>query len=30
VGTSGADINLDSTSITAGQSVTITSFSFSL
>lgn len=30
VGTSGSDINLDSTSITAGQSVTITSFSFSL
>lgn len=26
VGTSGADLNLDSTSITAGQSVTITSF----
>lgn len=30
VGTSGSDINLDSTAITAGQSVTITSFSFSL
>ena len=30
VGTSGSDINLDSVSITAGQSVTITSFSFSL
>lgn len=27
VGTSGADLNLDSTTITAGQSVTITSFS---
>ena len=26
VGTSGADLNLDSTSITSGQSVTITSF----
>lgn len=28
-GTSGADLNLDSTSITVGQSVTITSFSIS-
>lgn len=30
VGTSGADLNLDNTSIAAGQQVTITSFSFSL